>query len=162
MNNILNREDLCGYFPEVILRPASRLVPTMITLVGIIILVWASSLTESNGFSAALFMIGVVALAIGIITLIRPTRSLRYLPTGEKVVRHLEGYEQEARSRIEQALATGDIEALNALKSHSNSTPLVVVTYSTPSGSLCIGQVLHYVPYEYEPLGEPVVHKKSN
>lgn len=162
MNNILNKEDLCGYFPEVVLRPASRLVPALVTLVGLIVLVWASSLTEADTLSAALLTLGVVVLGFGVIKLIRPSRSLIYLPTGEKVVRHFEGHEQEARSQVEEALTKGDFEALGALKAQSNSAPLVTVTYTTPSGSLRIGQALHYVPYEYVPLAEPAVHKAAN
>lgn len=159
MKNILKKEDLCGYFPEVVLQPASRLIPAVVTLVGVIILVGASSLTESGNMSAALLTLGVIVLGFGVIKLIRPSRSLVYIATGEKVVRHFEGHEQESRSQVEEALAKGDFEALAALKAQSNSAPLVTVTYATPSGSLRIGQALHYIPYEYVPLAEPVVHK---
>ncbi|MBQ8272216.1 MAG: hypothetical protein IJZ09_04340 [Tidjanibacter sp.] len=160
MKNILNKEDLCGYFPEVVLRPASRLVPAVATLVGLIVLVWASSLTEADTLSAALLTVGIVILAYGVIKLIRPSRTLYYLPTGEKLSRHFEGHEQDMRSEVDKALVSGDFEALGSLKAQNSSAPLVTVTYTTPSGSLRIGQALHYVPYEYVPLMEPVVHKK--
>lgn len=155
----MNREDLCRYCSEVEERSAGRVVPAFVALVGVVLLVWASSLRDAEDWSVAVLTIGIVVLAIGIIKLIRPSRTLFYVATGEKVVRHFEGHEQEARAHIEKALADGNFEVLASLKASTSSAPLVSVTYSTASGSLRIGQLLHYVPYEYQPLFEPVIHK---
>lgn len=161
MNNIMNRGDLCRHYSEVEERSASRVVPAIVTLVGIVLLVWASSLGDAENWSVAMFTIGIVVFAIGIIKLIRPSRTLFYVATGEKVVRHFEGYEQEARTQVEKCLQEGNFEQLASLKASNGSAPLVSVTYSTASGSLRIGQLLHYVPYEYQPLLEPVIHKSQ-
>lgn len=157
----MNREDLCRYCAEVEERSAGRVVPAFVALVGIVLLVWASSLRDAENWSVAMLTIGIVVLAIGIIKLIRPSRTLFYVVTGEKVVRHFEGYEQEARTQVEKCLQEGSFEQLASLKASNSSAPLVSVTYSTASGSLRIGQLLHYVPYEYQPLLEPVIHKSQ-
>ena len=168
MNNIMNRGDLCRHYSEVEERSAGRVVPAIVTLVGIVLLVWASSLGDAENWSVAMFTIGIVVFAIGIVVfaigiikLIRPSRTLFYVATGEKVVRHFEGYEQEARTQVEKCLQEGNFEQLASLKASNSSAPLVSVTYSTASGSLRIGQLLHYVPYEYQPLLEPVIHKSQ-
>lgn len=72
MNNILNKEDLCRYCTEVEERSVGRIVPAIITLVGIVLLVWASSLRDAEDWSVVLLTIGIVVLAIGVIKLIRP------------------------------------------------------------------------------------------
>ncbi len=163
MNNILNREDLCRLYPaEVALKSGSRVVPAIVTLAGIILVALSGSLgDDQENLSTALFTLAIVVLAFGIIKLIRPSRTLFCVATGEKVTRRFEGHEQEARAHIEQALKDGNFELLDGLKAAGSSAPLVSVSYTTPSGSLRIGQLLHYVPYEYQPLMEPVVHKNK-
>lgn len=159
MNNILNKEELCRNFSDVEMRSGSRLLPAIVTLVGIIFLVWSSNVGDAENLGAALLVVAIALLAFGVVKLIRPSRELVYMATGEKVVRNFVGYEQEKRQGVEDALKAGDLEKLHSLASKNSSAPLVTVTYVTRSGSLLIGQMLHYVPYEYQPLTEPIVHR---
>ena len=158
MKNILNKESFCAHFPQVEIRYKSRLLPTITSLVGIIILSLSTSLKDAENLSTAILTIGVVILAIGIIKLIRPSQMMVFTVTGERVVRRMEGHTQEVKADIEASLRNGDFEAITPLISKSSCAPLVSVTYTTPSGSLRIGQILHYVPYEYEPLSEVYAH----
>lgn len=160
MKNILNKESLCTHFPQVEIRSKSRLLPTITTLIGIIILSLSISLKDAENLSTALLTIGVVILAIGIIKLIRPSQMMVFASTGERVVRRIEGHSQEVKAEIEASLRSGDFEAITPLIAKGSCAPLVSVTYTTPSGSLRIGQVLHYIPYEYEPLTEAFAHIK--
>lgn len=155
----MNKEDLCQFCSEVEERSAGRLIPAFVTLAGGLLLMWANSLSEASDWSVSVFTAGIVMLAIGIIRLIRPSRTLVYVATGEKVVRHFEGHPQEARADVEKTLGEGNFEHLTSLKATTSSAPLVSVIYTTASGSFRIGQLLHYVPYEYQPLMDPVIHK---
>lgn len=158
MKNILNKESFCAHFPQVEIRYKSRLLPTITTLAGIVTLIFATSLKDAENLSTALLTFGVVILAIGIIKLIRPSQIMVFTETGERVVRRMEGHTQEVKADIEASMRNGDFEAITPLISKSSCAPLVSVTYTTPSGSLRIGQILHYVPYEYEPLSEVYAH----
>ncbi len=158
MKNILDKESLCAHFPEVEIRSKSRAVPLVVALTGILITILSISLKDVENLSTALLTIGVVVAAIGIIKFIRPSQVLIFVTTGEKVTRRIEGHEQEAKSDIEHSLRSGNFEALAPLAAKNSSAPLVSVTYTTPSGALRIGQVLHYVPFEYEPLSDVFVH----
>lgn len=161
MKNILSKEELCSNFAEVEMRAGSRVVPAVVTLLGIILLVCVNTLGDAESLSAALLMVAIVLLAFGIVRLIRPAREMVYVTTGEKVVRKFTAYEQENRQSVEDVLKEGDFDKLTPLAAKNSSAPLVTVTYATPSGSLRIGQMLHYVPYEYQPLTEPYVHKTN-
>ena len=160
MKNILNKESLCAHFPEVAIRNKSRAIPIVVTLTGILILILSISLKEAENLSTALLTVGVVVVAIGIIKLIRPSQELIFVTTGERITRRTESHEQEVRSDIERALHSGNFEALASLSAKTSSAPLMSITYTTSTGSLRIGQVLHYIPYEYEPLTEAFAHIK--
>ena len=155
----MNKMDLCAYCPEVAERPAGRTLLIVITLFGVGVLAIANSLRDAENLSTLLLTIGIVLLAFGIIKLIRPSRKIYYVATGEVVRRHIEGHEQESKERVVAACREGNFGQIAALAAKNSSTPLVSVTYTTPSGSLRIGQVLNYVPYEYQPLMEPVIYK---
>ena len=158
MKNILSKESLCAHFPQVEMRQKSRLIPTLTSLAGIIFLALSTSLKDAENLSTALLTIGIAILAFGIVKLIRPSQMMVFTATGERVVRRMEGHTQEVKADIEASLRNGDFEAITPLISKSSCAPLVSVTYTTPSGSLRIGQILHYVPYEYEPLSEVYAH----
>lgn len=158
MKNILHKESLCALFPQVEIRYKSRLFSTITTLVGIIILSLSISLKDTENLSTALLTLGVVILAIGIIKLIRPSQIMVFSTTGERVVRRMEGHSQEVKAEIEASLRSGKFEEIVPHISKSSCAPLVSITYTTTSGSLRIGQILHYVPYEYEPLSEVYAH----
>lgn len=158
MNNILNRYDLANYYGEVELRNKLRTTPIIILLLGVALLVVAILIKDNENLSTALLTIGFVCAGVGIVKIIRPGIQITHSATGETIARHEYTVEQEEQSKAEELLRNGNHEALKAL-SKPNS-PLMVVTYSTASKALFIGQMFHYVPYEYQPLGEPIVVKK--
>ncbi|MBO7300952.1 MAG: hypothetical protein J6U53_06085 [Tidjanibacter sp.] len=143
------------------MRQKSRLIPTLITLIGIIIISLSISIKEVENLSTILLTIGIIISAFGIVKLFRPSQEMVYITTGEKVLRHIKGHKQEVKAELEETLCNGNFEALTPLISESSCAPIVSVTYTTTSGSLQIGQLLHYVPYEYEPLSEVYVHIKK-
>lgn len=158
MNNILNSYDLAYYYSEVELCDKKRTAPIIILLLGVALLVVAILIKENENLSTLLLTLGFVGAGVGIIKIIRPGIRITHSATGETIVRHEYTLEQENQAKAEELLRNGNHEALKAL-SKPNS-PLMVVTYSTPSGTLFIGQMFHYVPYEYQPLAEPIVVKK--
>lgn len=161
MNNILNKIDLCAHYPQLVaMKNKSRLIPAIITLVGIMILALANTLSEAENWSIGLYTVGLTVLIIGIVKLIRPSREVIYLKTGEKVSRRFDGYRQEDKERVLALLKEGNFDALGKRAVQGGSAPFVTVTYTTASGSLRVGQMLHYVPYEYEPLSEVYIHTK--
>lgn len=161
MNNILNKIDLCAHYPQLVaMKNKSRLIPAIITLVGIMILALANTLSEAENWSIGLYTVGLTVLIIGIVKLIRPSREVIYLKTGEKVSRRFDGYRQEDKERVLALLKEGNFDALGKRAAQGGSAPFVTVTYTTASGSLRVGQMMHYVPYEYEPLSEVYIHTK--
>ena len=158
MNNILNRYDLANYYGEIELCDKKRTLPIIILLLGVALLVVAILIKENEDLGTLLLTLGLVCAGVGIVKIIRPGIRITHSATGETIVRHEYTLEQENQAKAEELLRNGNHEALKAL-SKANS-PLLVVTYSTHSGSLFIGQILHYVPYEYQPLAEPIVIKK--
>lgn len=161
MNNILNKIDLCAHYPQLVaMKNKSRLIPAIITLVGIMILALANTLSEAENWSIGLYTVGLTVLIIGIVKLIRPSREVIYLKTGEKVSRRFDGYRQEDKERVLALLKEGNFDALGKRAVQGGSAPFVTVTYATASGSLRVGQMMHYVPYEYEPLSEVYIHTK--
>lgn len=161
MINILNKEDFCGFYEDIALRTKSRLISLFVIFVGILLLFLAIYLKEAENLSTALLTIAFVVFGIGLVKLIQPSRVMIYTPTGEKVVRRFARYEQDKRSDVEKAIAGGDYQRLLSLESKESNAPVVAIIYSTTSGSVLIGQLLHYVPYEYEPLVEPIVYKPT-
>ena len=161
MNNILNKIDLCAHYPQLVaMKNKSRLIPAIITLVGIMILALANTLSEAENWSIGLYTVGLTVLIIGIVKLIRPSREVIYLKTGERISRRFDGYRQEDKERVLALLKEGDFDALGKRAVQGGSAPFVTVTYTTASGSLRVGQMMHYVPYEYEPLSEVYIHTK--
>lgn len=161
MNNILNKIDLCAHYPQLVaMKNKSRLIPAIITLVGIMILALANTLSEAENWSIGLYTVGLTVLIIGIVKLIRPSREVIYLKTGERVSRRFDGYRQEDKERVLALLKEGNFDALGKRAVQGGSAPFVTVTYTTASGSLRVGQMMHYVPYEYEPLSEVYIHTK--
>ena len=159
MNNILNKIDLCAHYPQLVaMKNKSRLIPVIITLVGIMVLALANSLSEAEDLSIGLYTIGLVVLIIGIVKLIRPSREIIYLKTGERISRRFDGYKQEDKEMVLTHLQAGDFDALAKRVFQGVNAPFVTVTYTTESGSLRVGQMMHYVPYEYEPLSEVYIH----
>ena len=161
MNNILNKIDLCAHYPQLVaMKNKSRLIPAIITLVGIMILALANTLSEAENWSIGLYTVGLTVLIIGIVKLIRPSREVIYLKTGERISRRFDGYRQEDKERVLALLKEGNFDALGKRAVQGGSAPFVTVTYTTASGSLRVGQMMHYVPYEYEPLSEVYIHTK--
>ncbi len=161
MNNILNKIDLCAHYPQLVaMKNKSRLIPAIITLVGIMILALANTLSEAENWSIGLYTVGLTVLIIGIVKLIRPSREVIYLKTGERISRRFDGYRQEDKERVLALLKEGNFDALGKRAVQDGSAPFVTVTYTTASGSLRVGQMMHYVPYEYEPLSEVYIHTK--
>ena len=161
MSNILNKIDFCAQYPQlVVMKDKSRLMPAIITLVGIMILALANTLSEAENWSIGLYTVGLTVLIIGIVKLIRPSREVIYLKTGERISRRFDGYRQEDKERVLALLKEGNFDALGKRAVQGGSAPFVTVTYTTASGSLRVGQMMHYVPYEYEPLSEVYIHTK--
>ncbi len=160
MKNILSKESLCTHFPQVEMRQKSRLIPTLTALAGIIILALSISLKDAENLSTALLTIGIAILAFGIVKLIRPAQEMVFVTTGEKVFRRMEGHNQEVEYELKESLRNGNFDTLTTLIAKNSCAPIVSVTYTTTSGSLRIGQILHYVPYEYEPISEVYAHIK--
>ena len=92
----MNKVDLCAYCSDVAERPTSRALPIIITLLGVGLLAITNSLRDAENLSTLLLTLGVVLLAFGVLKLIRPSRILYYVATGEVVRRHIEGHEQES------------------------------------------------------------------
>lgn len=159
MNNILNKTDLCAQYSQLVtMKEKSRIIPAIMTLVSVVLLALANTIVEAETLSITLFTAGVVVLIVGIVKLIRPSHEIIYLKTGEKVTRRFEGHEQEHREKVTNILKSGDFKALASVVAKNSSAPIVSVTYTTPSDSLRIGQILHYVPYEYAPLSDVFIH----
>lgn len=70
------------------------------------------------------------------------------------------GWGLSSVERCEPSSEAASQSLLCSLDARQNA-PLMSVIYRTTSGSFCAGQLLHYVPYEYEPLMEPAVSKKK-
>lgn len=150
MENIMHKEGLCAHCPQVEMRYKSRLMPVVATLLSVAVVVLSFMLKEMEDLSTVLLTVGIVALVVSVIKLVSPSKVLIYTPTGEKVSRSSINHSAELIERVEHALSSGNVELLRALAA-KESSPLMTVLYTTPSGSLLAGQTLQYIPYEYHP-----------
>ena len=156
MKNIMTKSDLCTCCAEVEMRRSSRLLPAVMTLLGVAFVVAALVIKNVENLSTALLTVGVVVMGLGLFRLVKPRAVLVYTPTAEPVGRHHYAHPTERRERVENAIREGKTDLVAALDANQNA-PLMSVVYKTSSGSFVAGQMYHYVPYEYEPLMEPVV-----
>lgn len=160
MKNILKPIDLADACAEVEMKNNNRLVPAVVTLLGVVVVVISTMLADAENLSTMLLTLGVVVAGVGIVMLIRPGSKLIYRATGERIHRHSYSHPVERKERVMAALNEGKFDLVVSLDARQNA-PLMSVIYRTTSGSFCAGQLLHYVPYEYEPLMEPAVSKKK-
>lgn len=159
MKDITKREDLLALCGEIDVKSKSRFVPVMLLLVGIIIVVLAFVVKELDNLSTALLTVGFVLAVVGVVKCVRPGERLVYRPTGEVIGLRKLNHELEFKPNIECAIVDGNIEGIITLRA-DGSAPLMSVCWSTPSGSLFVGQLLQYIPYEYKPQMEPVLIKR--
>lgn len=153
MNNIMTSSDFVAQFDShIAITNKSRLLALLLTICGAALLFVAHLLREAEDLSTVVMTIGVVVLAVGVVKCIRPGSKITHKATGEHIRRELLGFESEQRAEAERALSEGRFEELKKLVAKGSSAPVVAVIYTTPSGGVKVGQLLHYVPYQYEPL----------
>ena len=92
---------------------------------------------------------GVVAL-LGLIRLVMAFTGKRpvYGPTGETLTRKELFFEAQDRQALLAAFQAGDMEKIERIP-HGHSSNVLLMIYTTPSGSCTLALVQEYVPHEF-------------
>ncbi|MDY3979972.1 MAG: hypothetical protein SOZ00_08120 [Tidjanibacter sp.] len=160
MKNITNLSELLEIDNNIECRRRSPIVGIVLAVAGAAMLVASYLTKESAQLSTLLFTIGFIVLAAGIIVALGKRYRLSYRPTGEKISCRKMLFDPKERGRLYSCISKGDLDTLQSF-STSQSSSLMAILYTTPSGSISIVQVQEYVPHQYEPSTEPVIYHKQ-
>ena len=98
----------------------------------------------------SLMLVGGVVALLGLIRLVMAFTGKRpvYGPTGETLTRKELFFEAQDRQALLAAFQAGDMEKIERIP-HGHSSNVLLMIYTTPSGSCTLAQVQEYVPHEF-------------
>lgn len=140
----------------VVARKKSFVIPAILLVVGAAVAVWSlqsPGLAENKSLSSALMLIGGLVALYGLIRLLVgiSARVPYYAPTGERLRSKKIFFELSERAALLAAFQAGDLDRIMKL-ARTNSSNVLLVCYTTPSGSCILAQVQEYVPHEFVPV----------
>ncbi len=165
MSNISLLSDTLYAQEGVVARKKSFIVSVLILIVGCAVAVWSlksPAFAENKSLTSALMLIGSLVALFGLIRLLVgiSARVPYYSPTGEKLRCQKIYFDMSERAALLAAFQAGDMERIMKL-SRTNSSNVLLVCYSTPSGSCVLAQVQEYIPHEFAPITEVANFAKS-
>lgn len=149
---------------DIVMRRRSPLTGLMVLLIGIVLLIlnFTSSGDSESGLQAGAAIGGVIASCIGLVMLViafTGSKSVPWSVAEQKPLRKQSHfYSFTDRDRVADAVRRDDRQALAAIH-NSESSAVVHICWTTPSGKLRIEQVQEYIPHRYEPVTEVIVRQ---
>lgn len=116
--------------------------------------------TTNNIWSPLLIMSTITLLISGIILLL--SRKKYYVSASSKKKLDFKEifFETTERDNLIRVLKNNDLESLKSLKNSTHDT-LKLRVAASPTGDVCLAQVLAYIPYEYVNITEVYEFKKN-
>ena len=153
MSNYHLLTDVLYHQDGVVARKKDPVFPLVVVAAGIGLSIWslnAPALEDSKNLSASLMLVGGVVALLGLIRLVMAFTGKRpvYGPTGETLTRKELFFEAQDRQALLAAFQAGDMEKIERIP-HGHSSNVLLMIYTTPSGSCTLAQVQEYVPHEF-------------
>lgn len=165
MNRKMIDEVLGEVAPEqIVMRRRSPITGLAVFFVGAALLTLniLSSGNSESGLQAGAAIGGVIASCIGLVMLViafTGSKSVPWSVAEQKPLRKQSHfYSFTDRDRVADAVRRDDRQALAAIH-NSESSAVVHICWTTPSGKLRIEQVQEYIPHRYEPVTEVIVRQ---
>lgn len=145
--------DVLYHQDGVVARKKNPVFPLVVVAAGIGLSIWslnAPALEDSKNLSASLMLVGGVVALLGLIRLVMAFTGKKpvYGPTGETLTRKELFFEAQDRQALLAAFQAGDMEKIERIP-HGHSSNVLLMIYTTPSGSCTLAQVQEYVPHEF-------------
>ncbi|MEF9985888.1 MAG: hypothetical protein RSC28_01645 [Bacteroidales bacterium] len=151
MSEILNIDDRITSIEAIINKRENPIVYVFILLLAVASGIYSYTVDGNENIGLGLILAAVMLAVIGLKGLVLPKRILKYVPTGEKVIKKEYYYDSAERKEVEDCLKSKGFEMLKCLP-QGKGTSLRVILYTTISGSYSFAQLQQYVPYEYKPV----------
>ena len=153
MSNYPLLTDVLYHQDGVVARKKNPVFPLVVVAAGIGLSIWslnAPALEDSKNLSASLMLVGGVVALLGLIRLVMAFTGKKpvYGPTGETLTRKELFFEAQDRQALLAAFQAGDMEKIERIP-HGHSSNVLLMIYTTPSGSCTLAQVQEYVPHEF-------------
>lgn len=148
------------HHPDIVTRRKNPILPLVFILVGCVMAFLSlrlPMLVDDKNLSSALMLIGGLLAFFGIFRLITSLsgRIPVFAPTGEQMRRKEFFYEAADKSKLLEAFSSKDMARISRIP-RGQSSNVVLMTYSTSSGSCVLAQVQEYVPHEFVPVTDVV------
>ena len=154
MEKILNMDyaQLNGH--GITIQKKSPALAVSLFVVGGVLFALSLFLRADVTLSSLLLLISVVLCVTGAVMFFGKHYIIRYSKTGEAFKKNVYFFETGRKSELETLAANGCFDKISGLSVNNSTLPLMLVTYSTSSGSCVMYQMFQYVPHTYEPVGD--------
>lgn len=138
----------------------TTVAPIAILTFATIIFAGGLYIDDTSDAKMPVLLLAFVTAVYGVARILNMPTVLVHEPHNEILNEEELFFDIKEKSNVIELLRTGEFTRLRSQAKDSSNYPLKVELYSTPSGSMTIYRVYHFVPYSFEPVTEYEVYRK--
>ena len=138
----------------------TTVAPIAILTFATIIFAGGLYIDDASDAKMPVLLLAFVTAVYGVARILNMPTVLVHEPHNEILNEEELFFDIKEKSNVIELLRTGEFTRLRSQAKDSSNYPLKVELYSTPSGSMTIYRVYHFIPYAFEPLTGYEVCKK--
>ena len=158
MKNEIDKEFLKAN--NITAKKETSILPIAIIVIAAIILSGGLCIDNESDIKMPVLLIAFVTAIFGVAKMFNLPTVLVHEPHNEILKEEELFFDIKDKNSVIDMLRKGEFQRLRSQAKDSNNYPLKAELFYTPSGSIAIFRVYHFVPYAFEPLTEYEVYNK--